>query len=301
MGEHAIALNSVKLVRDHFTFGPLDLEIPKGYVTAIVGPNGSGKSTLFRMIMNTIKPQQGNVHVLGEQLDYDNDDELKQNIGYLQEEATTFDYFLKGSDKAAFHAKWFRGWNKDTYQRLISNLTTRDDLQLKKMSKGMRRKFDLSLAMAHHPKLLLLDEPSSGLDPLAWKMMIEVLHQYMENEDHTVLMATHIVDEVKRLADYIVFLVDGQVLGMYEKDELLQSWSMYFVEASAGSGFDVRQMPGYCEHKEVSTGFYEVICSKSLEAERWLETQVVTMRSKQILELDEILLQHMKKARLYAK
>lgn len=301
MGEHAIALNSVKLVRDHFTFGPLDLEIPKGYVTAIVGPNGSGKSTLFRMIMNTIKPQQGNVHVLGEQLGYDNDDELKQNIGHLPEEATTFDYFLKGYDKAAFHAKWFRGWNNDTYQRLLSNLATRDDLQLKKMSKGMRRKFDLSLAMAHHPKLLLLDEPSSGLDPIAWKTMIEVLHQYMENEDHTILMTTHIVDEVKRLADYIVFLIDGQVYGTYEKDELLQSWMTYFIETPAHSTIDIRSIPGYCEHKLVSNGFYEVISSKAFEAEQWLEQQQVNVRSKQLLELDEILLQHVKRARQFAK
>ena len=89
------------------------------------------------------------------------------------------------------------------------------------MSKGMRRKFDLSLAMAHNPELLLLDEPSSGLDPIAWKTMIDVIHRYMERGDRTVLMASHIVDEVRRLADYIVFIIQGKVLGMYEKDALL--------------------------------------------------------------------------------
>jgi len=301
MGEHAITLQDVKLTRDHFTLGPISLSIPKGYVTAIVGPNGSGKSTLFRMTMNILKPHQGKVNVLDQQLNEQNDDELKQLIGHLPEEATTFDDFLKGFNKAQFHAKWYNNWNNDTYQRLLSSLTTRDDLQLKKMSKGMRRKFDLSIAMAHHPKLLLLDEPSSGLDPIAWKTMIEVLHQYMESEEHTILMATHIVDEVKRLADYIVFLVDGQVLGMYEKDELLQSWSMYFIEVPEGSTFDARHMPGYCEHKVVSSGFYEIICSNSFEAERWFDGQDLTVRSKQILELDEILFQHMKKARQYAK
>ena len=301
MGEYAIELQDVKLTRDHFALGPVTLSIPKGYVTAIVGPNGSGKSTLFRMIMNILKPHQGSVTVLDQQLNHHNVDELKQLIGHLPEEATSFDDFLKGYAKAQFHAKWFQNWNNETYQRLLSILTTRDDLQLKKMSKGMRRKFDLSIAMAHHPKLLLLDEPSSGLDPIAWKTMIEVLHQYMENEDHTILMATHIVDEVKRLADYIVFLVDGQVLGTYEKDELLQSWSTYFIEAPSGGTFDPHLMPGYCEHKVVSSGFYEIVCSNSFEAERWLEGQELTVRSKQILELDEILFQHMKKARQYAK
>lgn len=301
MGDQAIVLNNVKLTREHFALGPLELSIPKGYVTAIVGPNGSGKSTLFQMIMNTIKPQHGSIEVLGHRLNEQNDDELKQNIGHLPEETTSFDHFLKGYSKAGFHAKWYRNWNNDTYQRLLSSLATRDDLQLKKMSKGTRRKYDFTLAMAHHPKLLLLDEPSSGLDPIAWKTMIEVLHQYMENEQHTVLMATHIVDEVKRLADYIVFLIDGQVLGIYEKDELLQSWSTYFIEVAAEHSIDIRHIPGYQEHKLVSSGFYEVISSKAFEAERWLEQQQVNVHSKQLMELDDILLQHVKKVRQFAK
>ena len=79
---------------------------------------------------------------------------------------------------------------------------------------------------------MILDEPSSGLDPIAWKSMIETLHQYMESGNKTILMATHIVDEVKRLADYIIFQYNGKILGFYEKDELLQSWATYFVESS---------------------------------------------------------------------
>jgi len=299
MEEPAIVFNNVALTRDHFTLGSLSLSIPKGYVTAIVGPNGSGKSTLFQMIMNVTKPQQGNIQVLNQELNHHNDDELKQKIGYLQEDATSFDQYIKGYEKARFQGKWYRKWNNDTYQRMLSMLGTRDDLALKKMSKGTRRKFDLALAMSHHPELLLLDDPSSGLDPIAWKTMIEVLHQYMENEQHTILIATHIIDEVKRLADYIVFLVDGQVLGTYEKDELLQSWVTYFIEAS--SSIDITQLPGYSEHKLVSSGFYEVISSKAFEAERWLEEMQVNIRSKQLLELDEILLQQVKKVRQFAK
>lgn len=301
MEELAIEVRDIVMKRDHFVLGPINLTIPKGYVTAIVGPNGSGKSTLFRMIMNLIKPQQGSITVLGEQLGFENDDAIKQQIGHLPEEAITFDDFLKGSEKMRFHAKWYQNWNDDTYQRMLSSLGARDDLQLKKMSKGSRRKFDLSLAMAHHPKLLLLDEPSSGLDPIAWKTMIEVLHQYMENEDHTIVMATHIIDEVKRLADYIVFVIDGQVVGTYEKDELLQSWSTFFIEVPAGLTFDVSQIPGYCEHKLVSSGFYEVTSSSAFEAEQWLAKQQVNLHGQQLLELDDILLYHVKKIRKYAK
>lgn len=301
MSDQAIVLHDVKLSREHFSLGPLELSIPKGYVTAIVGPNGSGKSTLFQMIMNTVKPEQGNIEVLGQPLNEENDDELKQQIGYLSEKMTTFDHYLKGSEKASFHAKWYRNWNDDTYRRLLSSLTARDDIQLKKMSRGMRRKFDFTLAMSHHPQLLLLDEPSSGLDPIAWKTMIEVLHQYMENEQNTVLMATHIVDEVKRLADFIVFLIDGQVQGMFEKDELLQSWSTFFIEAPNEHHIDLRSIPGYEEHKLVNQGFYEIISSQALDAERWFAQQPVNVRGKQFMELDEILAQHVKKIRQFAK
>ncbi len=301
MEKQAIVISDVQFSRDHFTLGPVSLSIPEGYITAIVGPNGSGKSTLFHMLMNQIKPQSGTISVLDRQVGEENDDELKQRIGYLNEEPTHFDSSSKAKDKARFHAKWYSKWNETTYQKLIHNLDTKDDIILKKMSKGMRRKFDFTLSLAHHPDLLILDEPSSGLDPIAWKMMIDTLHQFMGSGEKTILMATHIIDEVKRLADYIVFMVNGKVLGMYEKDELLQSWATFFVQSDEFNQEALKKVVGYKELKQISPGHYELLSDKAIETEQWFKRQGITILNKQLLELDEILLEQMKGVSYFTK
>src|SRR5690606_10608755 len=137
--------------------------------------------------------------------------------------------------------------------------------KLGKMSKGMRRRYELAIAMSHHPDLLLLDEPSSGLDPLAWRSMIDLLHRYMERGDRTILIATHIVEEVKRLADYIVFMVHGKVLGMYEKDELMTGWRQYYFTGTYGelSG-KLSGMPGL-NGLEDAGGVVRAVTSKAAE------------------------------------
>lgn len=301
MEKSAIVLSDVVIKRDQFTLGPLKLSIPEGYVTAIVGPNGSGKSTLFSALMNFTKPDSGSIEVLGQTLSTENDDELKQKIGYINELPSGFDDYMKGSDKAKFQAKWYRNWNETTYQGLLSLLEAKDDQALKKMSKGTRRKFDLCLALAHQPELLLLDEPSSGLDPIAWKHMIAALQQYMESGNRTIVMATHIVDEVKRLADYIIFQYNGKILGFYEKDQLLQSWSTYFIELAENEDVNIRHAPGYVTHKNNSGRHIEIISSRAWETEQWLQSKHIKIHSKQVLELDEILYQHISKLGHFSK
>lgn len=300
MEKTAIEISDLRIVRDNFTLGPLNLTIPEGYVTAIVGPNGSGKSTLFSCLMNYIKPTNGKIKLLGEEIGLSNDDELKQKIGYVNELPTTFDSFMKGADKAKFHSAWYQEWNETTYQGLLSMFDMNDSKPLKKMSKGMRRKFELSLALAHQPHLLILDEPSSGLDPIASKQMIEVLHQYMDSGNRTIVLATHIVDEVKRLADYIIFQYNGKVLGFYEKDELLQSWSTYFIELEPNENIDIKHVPGYVSHKNSSGQHVEIISSNAWETEQWLQKHDIKVHTKQLLELDEILYQHISRVNRFS-
>src|SRR5690606_22798200 len=136
-----------------------------------------------------------------------------------------FDDGLIAYEKADFHRRWYSNWNEHVYKNCLNKFSIQDNIRFKSMSKGMRRKYDLTVALSHEPDILILDEPSSGLDPIAWRSMIDIINAYMDQGERTVLMATHIIDEVKRLADYIIFMVDGKLLGMYEKDELLQNWA----------------------------------------------------------------------------
>jgi ABC-2 type transport system ATP-binding protein len=294
-----VRLTDVELVRTHFRLGPISLEVPKGFVTAIVGPNGSGKSTTFRMLLDISKPSAGRIEVLGEPAGSD-DPGIKSRIGYLAEESFQHEDGLKGSDKAAFHREWYPRWDVNRYHEMLRQFEVDPNLRLGKMSKGMRRKFELALAMAHDPELLLLDEPSSGLDPLAWRTMIAMLHRYMEGGDRTILMASHVIEEVKRLADYIVFMVQGRVLGTYEKDELLTGWHIFYVQEQQAPASALDRMPGLCSIERTGS-MIKAVSNRAYEAEEWLKQEGIVPSGRQALELDDILAVLVEKERLQSR
>lgn len=292
MEEHnevAIRFDGVVQRSSHFKLGPLTLDVPKGYITAIVGPNGSGKSTLFRMSLDLIKPDGGTITMLDQPVGKGNDVELKQRIGYLPEKSSSHEDSMKAQDKARFNSFWYNNWDVNRYQELLLDLQVNDNLALGKMSKGMRRKCDFALALSHDPDILLLDEPSSGLDPLAWKTMIEHLHHYMEPGDRTILMSSHIVEEVKRLADYIVFMSQGKVLGVFEKDELFRSWFTFFIAGEDMTAQVASKLPGQCGVEHAGGNTYRVVTRNAFQAEQWCEAEGYQVVSKQALELDEIM------------
>lgn len=218
-----------KRLSDKFGFGPLDLEIEQGYVVAVVGPNGSGKSTLFRLLMHMMEPDHGSLRLL--QRHYPEDETwIKQRIGYVSELSNYGGGHRTIRQLADFVAYWYPTWDEQRYVDLLSKFGLEPGMKLSTLSKGMQRKLSLTLALAPWPKLLLLDEPSSGLDPIAWKQMIEELMQFMKSGERTVLIATHTMDEVRRLADYIAFMYQGRLIGFHEKDALLDAWKMIWVE-----------------------------------------------------------------------
>ncbi|QKS48824.1 ABC transporter ATP-binding protein (plasmid) [Paenibacillus cellulosilyticus] len=286
----AVTLKGVEQYRAHFRLGPIDLNIDEGYVTAIVGPNGSGKSSTFRLLLDLAKPDAGQMSVLGYSVGQGDDREWKRQIGYLAEESDFLDDSIRGSEKAAFVRKWYPEWDVNLYQELLRKFEVDDAIKLGKMSKGMRRKFEMALVIAQKPKLLLLDEPSSGLDPIAWRAMIDILHRYMEPGDRTILMASHIIDEVRRLADFIVFMARGQILGKYEKDELFERWHVLYVPAANDSDRSkLLAMPGVIDAELAGIGMYRVVTEDAPQTEEALRAAQFGIGSRQAMQLDEIL------------
>jgi len=285
----ALRLVEVKMERPHFQLGPINLDIPAGYVTAIVGPNGSGKSTTFNLLLDLVKPDSGTIDMLGHRVGEGRDTEVKQKIGYLPELFSMFDDGMKASDKTAFARLWYPNWDPNRYRELLRIFELDDSIKLKSMSKGTRRKYELSLILSHHPELLLLDEPSSGLDPLAWRTMIDVLHKYMDNGNRTILMASHIVEEVKRLADYIVFMAYGRILGVYEKDELFSSWHSFYVSGDGLTRAKAEVIPGQCSIEDMGGGTLRIVTRQAMSAEQWCEQQDIYIMGRQAMNLDDIL------------
>ncbi|MBB6674456.1 ABC transporter ATP-binding protein [Cohnella nanjingensis] len=286
----AISLRGAAVRRRQFTLGPLTLDIPSGMVTAIVGPNGSGKSTLFRMLLQMEPYEEGEAKLLGARVGPGGDDAAKARIGFVAELPHAYEGGLTAEEKARFAAAWYPTWSWDRYRKLMRKFEAEGNTKLRKLSKGMRRKVELAIAMAHDPELLLLDEPSSGLDPFAWKTMLEELHRYMESGDRTLVLATHITEEVRRLADYVLFLHRGRSLGMYEKDQLFDAWRVFAIQTATGLDLaKLQAIPGVQGAAEAGPGIYRLETDRADETEEYCLAQGYKLLSAQRMEMEEIL------------
>ena len=223
-----VSMKGAVKTRPGFRLGPMDLQIEAGYVVALVGPNGSGKSTLFRLLMHLERPDEGEVRLFGERYPQD-EVGIKRRVGYVPELSVGHDD-MTAEELGAFVSRWYPTWNGERYGDLVRRFEIDPGRRFDKLSKGMQRRLAFAVAVACEPELLLLDEPTVGVDPFARRTMMEEIVCDVEAGDRTVVFATHNVDEVRRVADYVAFLHGGRFLGFHEKDALLERWKALWVE-----------------------------------------------------------------------
>ena len=282
-----LELHQVEKRRGSFRLGPIDLAVESGMVAALVGPNGSGKSTLFRTLMGLIRPDRGEVRLFGEPLTPGNDAAAKARIGYAAEPFAPLDDQMTVEQWGKFVARWYPSWDEPTWRRLVERLELEPDKKLKELSAGTSKRLDFALALSRDPELLLLDEPSSGLDPFAWRIMIDEMQRYMESGNRTAFIATHSMEEVRRLADVIVFMYQGQMIGVYEKDSLLAEWKTMWVQDDVER---VRQLPGVVSAEPTARADVVRIVTREAErAEAELRLRGTPPLEMRAVELEDIL------------
>ncbi|OAB45442.1 ABC transporter ATP-binding protein [Paenibacillus glacialis] len=286
MEQMVVNMVGVKKKRRNKMIGPLNLSIPQGYVVVIVGENGSGKSTLINMLMQTVIPDEGDITIFGQSYPDGIPPEIKQQIGYVSEKSNSEEDHLTAEEVATFRSYWYKEWDDILLQKLLKTFNVPVNTRLNKMSKGERRKLEIAVALASRPKLLLLDEPSSGLDPFAWKRMIDELQTYMKQGDSTILLSTHIVDEIKRLADFIILVHQGRILGMVEKDSLLDNWKEVWVRSDSTI---LEDLPGVVQAHQESPGVLRLITTECKQLENLLQHSGIQVIKTRGLEFDEIL------------
>ena len=204
-----------------FSLKCIDFQIEKGTITGFVGPNGSGKTTTIKCILNLLRPDSGTITALG----FDNvrqECELKDKLGIVLDVGYYYEDLTLGEMKRLI-APIYSAWDERTYQIVLRKFQLSENKKIKDLSKGMRMKYSILLAMSHGAKLFIMDEPTSGLDPLVRSELVEILKDLIQDEEKTVLFSTHITSDLDKIADYLIFLFDGQIILQGAKDEIKDS------------------------------------------------------------------------------
>ncbi len=207
-----------------FKLDNLSLTLPCGCIMGLIGENGAGKSTTIKLILDMIHKDNGTITILGK----DNEDNIrltKEDVGIVMDEVGIPECLTaKQVGKVMKHT--FRNWDDAEYTRLLQKLSLPDNKPFKDFSRGMKMKLGIAIAMSHGSKLLLLDEATSGLDPVVRDEVVEMFSDFTRDENHSILMSSHIVSDLEKLCDYVAFLHKGKLLLCEEKDMLLAQYGI---------------------------------------------------------------------------
>ncbi|MFQ8996982.1 ABC transporter ATP-binding protein [Allofournierella massiliensis] len=220
--ENAICIRGLCKHYEDFSLENLDLTVPTGTIVGFVGENGAGKTTTLKAIFGAIRTDGGSIEVLGctdpDRLD-------KSQIGVVMEDSFFYETLTPRQVNSIMKSLQ-PGWDSAEFARLLHDYQLPEKKLIKDMSKGMRMKFRLATALAHKPKLLILDEATSGLDPVVRGEVLDYLRDYIQDENHSVLMSSHITSDLEKVADSIAYLHKGRLLFQMDRDELLEKYGV---------------------------------------------------------------------------
>ncbi len=207
-----------------FTLDHINLVLPCGCIMGLIGENGAGKSTTIRLILDMIRGDSGSITILGK----DNQDEMratKEDIGVVLDEVG-FPECLTARQVHNIMRNTYQRWDENVYIAYLNKLDIPRDREFKDFSRGMKMKLGIAVAMSHHPKLLILDEATNGLDPVVRDEVLDMFSEFTRDETHAVLISSHIVSDLEKICDYIAFLHKGKLLLCEEKDVLLEQYGI---------------------------------------------------------------------------
>ncbi len=245
----------------------LNLAIPRGRIHAIVGANGAGKSTLFRILLGFLPPSSGQARILGRDSQHLTPDD-RSRIGFVNEEHT-LPSWMRVDQVTAMQRRQYRRWSQAAFDAVIGHFHVLPEQKVAQLSRGERAGFNLALALAQGPELLVLDEPTLGLDVVAKRAFLESLMHSNAADDCTVIYCSHQMEEIERVADNLIILECGQLKNMSAPDEFCAR-VMHFVADVPFKGPDPRTVPGLLELQRIDGLHHYLVLDQDASFERFL-------------------------------
>lgn len=239
--------NLIKQYGTSFKLGELNLNIPSGFIIGLIGENGAGKTTLLKSILNILQINQGSIKIFDK--DYKNEESLiKEDIGVVLDNSF-FPEILLAKDIDSIMKNIYKQWDSEMFNNYLNNFAIDKNKQIKALSKGMRKKLEIATALSHHPKLLILDEPTSGLDPVVRQDILNVFQKFVSDDEHTILLSTHITSDLEHIADKIVFIDKGQILLEDTRDNIMDNFGIIKCDEKAFKKIDSTDIIKFIKNK----------------------------------------------------
>ena len=247
---NAIEIRNLSKTLDGFTLSIDKLDIKKGFITGFIGPNGSGKTTTIKLIMNMLNRDNGTIKVFDREYKID-DLYIKETIGYVGD-ISGYMKEAKLKDIKKNIALFYKNWDESLYKYYLNKFNIDENKIYKELSKGQQKKFELIMALCHHPKLIIMDEPTANLDPIVRNEFIEVLQEHIEKDGVTVFYSTHITSDLDKVGDYLVFIYNGKIILNGDKESILES---HRIIRGSKDLLDDDTKKAFISYKESSFGF----------------------------------------------
>ena len=253
--------NLTKSFKD-FRLDNLSLTLPSGCIMGLIGENGAGKSTTIKLILDIIHKDGGSIKILGE----DNEKNIKltkEDVGVVMDDVGLPEC-LNAMQVGKVMKHTFKNWDQNEYNHLLTKFSIPDKKSFKDFSRGMKMKLGIAIAMSHGAKLLILDEATSGLDPVVRDEVVEMFYDFTRDEGHSILISSHIVSDLEKLCDYIAFLHKGKLLLCEEKDVLLSEYGIIHCSSEELTHIE----PQFIKHKkETSYGIEAIVLREKTPAD----------------------------------
>lgn len=260
--DYAIELKGVTKKYGSFSLDNVSFKVPKGSIMGFVGENGAGKTTTIKSMLNLIHTDSGMITLLG--MDTIKDDKkIKEQIGVVFDESYFHDNLLI-KDISKIMSRIYANWNTDLFEQYINKFKIPKDRIVKELSNGMKMKLSIAVALSHDAKLLILDEATSGLDPVIRDEILDIFLEFIQKEDHTIFISSHITSDLEKIADYITFIHDGKIIFSENKDDLIYKYGVVHCKKEEVKRLNQSHIIGIRENKYGC----EVMVSNKKEVER---------------------------------
>ncbi len=275
----ALTVSGLTKRYEGFTLVDISFEVPQGTITGLIGENGAGKSTTLHSILGLVHRDGGEISILGAPAE-GLQPEARENIGVVFD-GTNFSEELTPKRLNKVLKGVYSSWDEGYFLALLNKLSLPVSKKIKSFSKGMKAKLSIATAFAHHPKLLILDEATSGLDPVMRDDMLDMFLEFVQDEENSILLSSHITSDLEKVADHIIFLHEGRLIFSKPKDELLENYGIVKCGAAQFEAID-RQDIITCRKQEYE---WQVLVSDRNSAQKRYPNAMVIPAS-----IDEIML-----------